>query len=305
MTVKFGSDIRGSNLPIGTEYLTQTSARLWVLALQFLTTAEDDSIHMLQVYRVACELIHFVSNQDEAVPDFSSCLPHYFSRTVFTSAHCILRICKSHLRQQLDVSDMETAFFSAVGLLKKLSIQTNDLEARNTVILTQLWSSNKAFVRKGFQQNGLRVDIRDRLVGLRYHTNIDVNTDAMQGASPAFDNFRWWRAEFGTPSVAKVNAIDAEHLRRCEEMAQSAQNVEDAPSAQMQMSDHNTDTHYSQDQPTSEESETLGFIDWDSIMMDNDFMNWTNWPSSAFDYGTILEMENMSAESIHNAGQYV
>lgn len=132
----------------------------------FVTTVNDNGIHILDLYRIARDVIFHVSNQEQNSADCTSYLPHYFSRTIFTAAHCILRICKSPMRQQLDLHEAEEIFFMAVDLLKKTSLLTNDLDARNSVMLPQLWSSNRVFVRTNGVQNGLLVDLRDRLVNL-------------------------------------------------------------------------------------------------------------------------------------------
>lgn len=140
--------------------------RLWTLALLFVTTVNDNGVHILCLYRIARDVILHVSNQEQTSANYISYLPHYFSRTIFTAAHCILRICKSPLRQQLDFHEAEITFSMAVDLLKKASVLTNDLYARNSIMLPQLWSSNRVFVRTNGVQNGLFMDLRDRLVNL-------------------------------------------------------------------------------------------------------------------------------------------
>jgi transcriptional regulatory protein LEU3 len=137
--------------------------------LLLITTTSKDRIHMLHLYRIARDLILHISKLDQISPGYISHLPHYFLRAMSTAAHCILRLCRSPLRQNLDLQDAETTFFMAVNLLKQASIDTNDLYSMSSIILPQLWSSNAVFVRADGLRNTLYMDLRDRLVSCRFH----------------------------------------------------------------------------------------------------------------------------------------
>lgn len=145
-------------------HLIQTSARTFILALHFLTPGGGEQIQMLQLYRVMRDMITHIVRLDEGSPDFSTYLPHYFKRRILFTAHCLLRMYKSPLKHKLDSKEMETTFHISMDLLKKQSLHPNDLEAKNYVVLEQLWTSSEAFVREGKEQDGLRLGLRDRLV---------------------------------------------------------------------------------------------------------------------------------------------
>ncbi|KAF7544936.1 hypothetical protein G7046_g9675 [Stylonectria norvegica] len=100
------------------------------------------------------------------------------SRTL--AAVCILRVLRSNLRAQVNVQRGEEMYFEAIRISRKRSIQSNDLDARNCSILTQIWSSTRLFKYKDGSVNGLRLLLRGRL-----------------SMSLPYDSHLWWRAEFG------------------------------------------------------------------------------------------------------------
>ncbi|KAL9094240.1 MAG: hypothetical protein Q9165_003380 [Trypethelium subeluteriae] len=134
---------------------------------------------ILQVFAIACRLIDLYASLD-ASEGFASYSCHYFARMMLLAAYCILRITKSDLRTCIDLQRGEASFFKAVNLAKRRSTQPCDLDSRNALILTQLWTSHRAFRQKDGTLNGLHLHVRSRL-----------------SMSVIFDCFWWWRAEFG------------------------------------------------------------------------------------------------------------
>ncbi|KAI9655544.1 MAG: hypothetical protein M1821_005337 [Bathelium mastoideum] len=160
-------------------YLSQSCARLSIRAFHFfLESGQLKKPGILQVFTISCQLIDLYASLD-ASEDWASYCTHYFARMMLLAAYCILRIHKSELRISIDLRRGETSFFKAINLAKKRSTQSNDLDSRSALILTQLWNSHRAFRRKDGTLNGLHLHLRSRLF-----------------MSVIFDCFWWWRAEF-------------------------------------------------------------------------------------------------------------
>ena len=83
---------------------------------------------------------------------------------ILLAAYSVLRIMKSPLKEHVNWQKGEQSYFKAIALVKKRSIQNNDLDARNGIIMTQLWSSNNVFKRANGCIDGLILDVRSRLV---------------------------------------------------------------------------------------------------------------------------------------------
>lgn len=116
----------------------------------------------MQLYTIARDSIGVCSKMDDP-GDFSRYMSQYLTRIVLLAAFCILRIRKSSLGGLLPRNDAEETFFHAVNIVKKRSVQDNDLDSRSAQMLTQLWSSEKVF-RDGEVRTGLQLDLRGRSV---------------------------------------------------------------------------------------------------------------------------------------------
>ncbi|KAL9078415.1 MAG: hypothetical protein Q9157_002679 [Trypethelium eluteriae] len=91
----------------------------------------------------------------------------------------LLRILKSDFAQYLDEKEGKAFFLDSVSTLKLMSCANNDMPARISQILSQLWTSEKVFK----SQDGspyLTLRIRSRFA-----------------TSIALDCVWWWREEFG------------------------------------------------------------------------------------------------------------
>ena len=93
--------------------------------------------------------------------------------------HILLRLLKTSFSRYIDVERAKAALFLGIGLHKRMSLQNDDLPARNGVALTQLWNSNRVF-RKPNGTEAIALRIRSRL-----------------GGSVVLDGIVWWREEFG------------------------------------------------------------------------------------------------------------
>ena len=94
------------------------------------------------------------------------------------SAITLLRIIKVFSSQNLDLERVRSGYFTAINLLKLMSVDNNDTAAKTVHILNQLWNSQKAFRRPdGTVYTVLR--IRSRLA-----------------LSPVVDAVWWWRDEY-------------------------------------------------------------------------------------------------------------
>lgn len=104
----------------------------------------------------------------------------YMFYGILSSAFTLLRLLKgnsfTHISENRESS--ESTFFSAVNLLRKMSVENDDLPIRNSLALSQLWTSKNLFMRSdGSKSSALR--IRSRLA-----------------MSPVMDCLWWWREEF-------------------------------------------------------------------------------------------------------------
>lgn len=118
---------------------------------------------MLSTYATALDLLNHMGAIVADDPDSAKYLTRYEWRQVVAAAYTIVRIVKSPIKDLLDVQAAETAVFSAINFLKQRSVQTDDLEAISALMLLQLWSSKKVYVREG-KQDGLVVTVRHRSV---------------------------------------------------------------------------------------------------------------------------------------------
>jgi transcriptional regulatory protein LEU3 len=83
-------------------------------------------------------------------------------RTLTLAACTILRIYRSDLRLRTDLSLGERCYFAAIHILRKRSLQNNDVSSRSAAMLTQLWQSKQIFRRADGTGSSLRVRIRSR-----------------------------------------------------------------------------------------------------------------------------------------------
>jgi len=131
------------------------------------------------LYSTACLVLRHIDQLAQSGFLKLTAAPFFFTFAADLASVTILRLLKGSTAQYLDVESAKETFFLGVNLLKRLSVESNDIANRMAMILTQLWNSEKAFKRPdGSEHTALR--IRTRL-----------------GMSPVFDVIWWWREEFG------------------------------------------------------------------------------------------------------------
>ncbi|OAP62403.1 hypothetical protein AYL99_04606 [Fonsecaea erecta] len=141
-------------------------------------TAHDPST-LYELCASACQVIESFDNLDKTGQVCLSGAGLYFFYSLMVTSHVLLRLLKTSLSRYTDVERAKTALFLGISLHKRMSVQNDDLPARNGVALTQLFNSTRVFKRpNGTELVALR--IRSRLIG-----------------SVVLDGIVWWREEFG------------------------------------------------------------------------------------------------------------
>ena len=98
--------------------------------------------------------------------------PRVNSWIIILAAFTILRLMRSELRQYLEYQRGEQAYFTAIQLCRRLSVEKNDLPARAAVIMTQLWTSKRIFQCPDGSTDSLRLRIRSRLVSTKFSSYV-------------------------------------------------------------------------------------------------------------------------------------
>lgn len=141
----------------------RSCARLSIMGLFYVAQQEPNHIHGLQLYRICRETARLAIDLERESPDSSFYHPHFLTRMLMTATHIMLRMCKSPLSEKLDMKDAEATIFAVIDMFRKRALSKKDLITYHIVMLSELWTSKKAFIQNGVQ-NGLRVNMRYRLV---------------------------------------------------------------------------------------------------------------------------------------------
>ena len=115
--------------------------------------------------------------------DFSGSATIFVSKLLHLAACTVLRLSRSHLSQNLDLTRGRTLYFFVILFHRRLSLQNNDTASRSTVILTQCWTSPNMFKQCDGSIDSLTLRCRSRL-----------------SMSVVFDCYWWWRQEFAGQS---------------------------------------------------------------------------------------------------------
>ncbi|KAF2231154.1 hypothetical protein EV356DRAFT_310356 [Viridothelium virens] len=153
--------------------------RLQVVGLHLFRPFEEIGMNELMlIYNTACMVMTFLHKCDRTIHLISVC-PEYIMSNIMLAGCMLLRILKSDFAQYLDEKEGKAFFLDSVSTLKLMSCANNDMPARISQILSQLWTSEKVFK----SQDGspyLTLRIRSRFA-----------------TSIALDCVWWWREEFG------------------------------------------------------------------------------------------------------------
>lgn len=178
------------------------SARVHLLAFHFYgASARRPDPNLLKTYQVACEFIELGTRLDDS-EDFAIYTTHYFARSIMLAGYIVFRISRCQLRDVVGARNSEDIVFKSIRFSKRRSMQSGDLDARNALILTQLWASDNVFKRKDGSKDSIEILLRSRLVSHKTYSVLTTsNFFSPKEMSVVFDCFWWWRAEFlGQPN---------------------------------------------------------------------------------------------------------
>lgn len=144
----------------------------------FVGQANSDPIALIKLYSSACSVVEKILQLDEQI-QLMQCASDYTGRMIYLAASIILRMYRSHMRKDIDLVRGQSAYQSAIHLFRKMSIQSNDVMARSTVIVTQLWNSTTVFTQPDGTVDSFSMLCRSRLT-----------------MSSVFDVWWRWREEF-------------------------------------------------------------------------------------------------------------
>jgi hypothetical protein len=138
-------------------------------------------LNIAKLYTTAIEIINLVSSIDTTTQNFATYIPHHVYRMMTLAAAVVLRVLKTTLSDKLQETDSgKAAFFTAIALLRKMSVYNNDMPSRMQGIFSQLWESEKAFKPNERSGSSTALRIQSRLSMSLLH-----------------DTMWWWREEFG------------------------------------------------------------------------------------------------------------
>ncbi|KAL6243891.1 hypothetical protein RBB50_009325 [Rhinocladiella similis] len=171
---------------VGLEYSSDLD-RLYVhLATQsiqafnlYKSPSAQDPTSLYDLCVTCCQVIETFDSLDKSGQISLPAAPVFFYHGLMMPCHILLRLLKTSFSRYINADRARSALFLGISLHKRLSLQNDDVPARNGVALTQLWNSTRAFRKPdGTEMVSLRV--RSRLAG-----------------SMVLDGIVWWREEFG------------------------------------------------------------------------------------------------------------
>ena len=133
---------------------------------------------MMDMYLLACSAIEVIEMLDRTV-SYAEYAPYGAIRYLYLASFTILKLSRSHLRPAIDLNRGQDAYFAAIQLSKRFSIQAGDIVSRSSTILTQLWTSRNIFKKADGSLDALSLRCGSRLA-----------------MSVVFDSYWWWRQEF-------------------------------------------------------------------------------------------------------------
>jgi transcriptional regulatory protein LEU3 len=144
-------------------------ARLLIKGFEFYCKVDDRTpTRLVQLCTVVSNVIEVIAKADE-INDVMLFSSHLLYRITSLAGAMLLRIVRSHVPLSTNTMAMESLYFTCVQLLKKRSLQNDDLDARAATLLTQLWSSEQVFRHTDGSIDSLRVRVRNRGVSLLSH----------------------------------------------------------------------------------------------------------------------------------------
>jgi transcriptional regulatory protein LEU3 len=161
-----------------------TTAELQILSFHLLGPKNSYSPPILhKMFTLACaaiETLHSLATSQTLMD-----LPAATMKYLGLAAYTLLKFSRSDtsIRSTLDFTRGKAAYFAAINLFKKASVEPEDVCVRSAKILTQLWTSKRIFRGSGGSVDALSLRCGSRLA-----------------MSITYDCYWWWRSEFaGVP----------------------------------------------------------------------------------------------------------
>ena len=125
-------------------------------------------------------------------------IPYYVVCAFLFASYTLLRILKSSVTLPPgEYEEAKSALFLAIGYMKQISNDPNDMCSRSVVYLTQLWNSTKAF-KKPDGSDMFKLRARSRMTG-----------------SHVVDALIWWREEFDPNFKVQMQSMKNSALGKC------------------------------------------------------------------------------------------
>jgi len=222
---------------------------------------------LTRLYSTACMVLRHIDQLAQSYLKLETA-PFFFTFAADIATVTILRLLKGSTAQYLDFEQAKETFFLGVNILKRSSLESNDMANRMVLILSQLWKSDKAFKNPdGTEHTELR--IRTRLA-----------------MSPIFDAIWWWREEFAgqqgaypvEPLHTRVSGMSLQSLRSSVPLT----NIEGIEAMQQDLTGNLSLQAYNNTTPPSQPyHEIANFLD-DQLLAE---LGWTS--NSNYLYPTI------------------
>ncbi|KAN0099888.1 hypothetical protein V8E51_013663 [Hyaloscypha variabilis] len=132
---------------------------------------------LLRAYTTALNFVSKVADADTK-GNFIRYAPSVFSLSLNTSGMLIMKIINSSYSRYVDIAGGKLAFNKVLALLRRSSLEDNDIRGRGGKILAQLWTVYNSRTVRREQEPSLRIKSRF-------------------GASVLHDGLWAWREEFG------------------------------------------------------------------------------------------------------------
>lgn len=116
---------------------------LQLRAFYFFEQPELRQLGILKAYSTALSLINMTQNATDMF-GFMLYSPSHFAHELLLGAVIVLKVLYSKFSTFVDFAEGKRAFNYAVSLLRKASIEDNDLNGRSSKILAQLWGAYNA-----------------------------------------------------------------------------------------------------------------------------------------------------------------
>ena len=132
---------------------------------------------LLKSYAAAVTFISKVANAEDKW-SFTLFSPSGFMRMLTVAAMVLMKVVNSSYASYIDTEEGSRAFNTAASLLRKSSVEDNDLQGRVNKIIAQLWNLHRNLNQRKVEDPTVHINTR-------------------WGASLLHDSLWTWREEFG------------------------------------------------------------------------------------------------------------